>query len=257
MSPKPTLLFVHGAWHTPECFEKIISPLESNGFKCIAPQMEFAGHESPVKSIGLDVELLRNIIRSEIALGNDVVLVVHSFGGVVGFSAVEGFPRKRHDLVENSTPQAAVIGAVGLACFLNATGMPAVARKGGAPPWWDVNSETGWVGVKGDPAERFYQELPQEEAKRYVGLLRMQSMDSLFNGEDVYAGYLDVPVWYLSCTEDRAIGIAAQEGWLAQAKEAGANITVRKIACGHSPFLVRPGETVQFIIDAVSAFRGA
>jgi len=41
MSSKPTLIFVHGAWHTPECWQFVILALEGDDFKCITPQMLF------------------------------------------------------------------------------------------------------------------------------------------------------------------------------------------------------------------------
>ena len=72
--------------------------------------------------------------------------------------------------------------------------------------------------------------------------------------ESTYAGWLDVPVWYLACTEDSALPVHVQRAFLKRAKDSGANITVREIRSGHSPFLSMPKETAECILEAIASF---
>ena len=58
-------------------------------------------------------------------------------------------------------------------------------------------------------------------------------------GEHAYAGWIDVPVWYLSTMEDRALPVQAQRMFVQCAKDAGADVTVREVESSHSPMLSR------------------
>jgi pimeloyl-ACP methyl ester carboxylesterase len=71
--------------------------------------------------------------------------------------------------------------------------------------------------------------------------------------DSIYAGWADVPVWYLHCAEDNTMNIRAQEAMVAGAKQAGASVTIKTLQAGHSPFLSKVDETVEFIREACEA----
>ena len=119
----------------------------------------------------------------------------------------------------------------------------------------DGRTESHLHTVK-DPVYQFYFDVAREEAEKHAANLRAQSLGSLFNGSGVYAGWMDVPLWYMTCREDRAIPFFVQEMWTEQAREAGADLMVGAVDGGHSPFLSRPEETLDFIMEAVGAFKG-
>ena len=75
-------------------------------------------------------------------------------------------------------------------------------------------------------------------------------------GEHADAGWQDVPVWYVSTTEDKAFPPEAQKSMIQYAMDAGADLMAREIATSHSPMLSKPRETADFILEAVRAFAG-
>jgi pimeloyl-ACP methyl ester carboxylesterase len=97
-SINPTVLFVHGSWHSPKHFERVRSVLEASGFPTECPSLPTinANPTPPVVSIEDDVkavqELLNKLIDED---SKEVVVAMHSYGGVVGSQAVlETWSRK-------------------------------------------------------------------------------------------------------------------------------------------------------------------
>jgi hypothetical protein len=103
----------------------------------------------------------------------------------------------------------------------------------------------------------FYHDLPVEEGNYWVGKLQKHSSKALAEGEEhAYAGWKDVPVWYLATIEDKGLPFEAQRYFVQAAKDGGADVTLREVASSHSPMLSKPKETVDFILEAVAYFLG-
>ena len=252
---KPTLLFVHGAWHSPQGWEKVTPKLEGQGFKCIAPLMDYVGTEKPVDNIDSSIEQLQVIIESEISEGNDVVVVVHSFGGVVGSSAVKGFTSKDPSKLE-SKDSARVIGIAFLCAMAVPTNMGFHIYQGLEEPHnapIAAPGDDGWATLTVDPRQAFYQDLPTDEARKWEGLLKKQSFAALITSNNVYAGWQDVPIWYMLCETDAVFPSNFQERMLNDARKLGAQVEVRRVDAGHAPFLSRVDDSVKFLVDAAEA----
>lgn len=112
----------------------------------------------------------------------------------------------------------------------------------------------GWCELKGDPAKSFYNDLADDEGKEWVTKLVRFSSAMRSARDSVYAGWMDVPMWYLICTEDRTIVRELQEELVRKCREAGARVTTRDCEAGHSPMLSKPEEAVAFVEDAINAF---
>lgn len=74
-------------------------------------------------------------------------------------------------------------------------------------------------------------------------------------GEDSYAGWMDVPVWFLAATDDKALPFELQKMFITGARKAGADVTVKEIVSSHSPMLSKPQETADLILEAVAALK--
>ena len=74
----PTIIFVHGAWHYPECFDKVKDILEPNGYRCVAVAMPSVGRTPPVTSLDEDIAAVRAAVVKELDEGRDVVVNAHS-----------------------------------------------------------------------------------------------------------------------------------------------------------------------------------
>lgn len=230
----PSLVFVPGAWHSPEYWSKVTALL--NDYKCICPELPTTTGSGAFKD---DLEAVRAAILSA---EGQVVVVVHSYGSIPGSSALKGLTGSR------------VIGIIAIATGFPMTGVNLLDGFGGKPPpFWKI--EDGLAKLVVDCRELFYHDLPEAEGNEWVAKLRKQSVDAFYSGELVYAGWKEVPAWYLITTDDKTFPIEVQHKIAEDAQKEG-KVTVREIDSSHSPMLSRPQETADFIKEAVRSFGG-
>ncbi|ETN43020.1 uncharacterized protein HMPREF1541_02178 [Cyphellophora europaea CBS 101466] len=230
-----TIVFVPGAWHRPEIWSRVTSLLP---FKTVCPALPTTTGSGTFKD---DIDAVRAPIQAEIASGNNVVVVAHSYGSVPASSALRG--------LTSGSPR--VIGFIGIA-----TGWATIGKsfndafEGKPPPIWEIKN--GLVELTIDPRELFYHDV--DDADQWVAKLDKQSAEAFDGGEHVYPGWKEVPAWYLATIEDRALPFQAQMMFVRQAQAEG-DVTIREIAASHSPMLSKPKETADFIQEAVRAFQ--
>jgi pimeloyl-ACP methyl ester carboxylesterase len=75
---KPAIVFVHGAWHSVQFFEKAIPILEPLGYKCVTVPLPRVGSSPPVENLNEDIEAVRGAVLKELDAGRDVVVNAHS-----------------------------------------------------------------------------------------------------------------------------------------------------------------------------------
>jgi pimeloyl-ACP methyl ester carboxylesterase len=213
----------------------------------------------------------RTVIAGETTLGRNVIVVAHSYGGMVGNSAIKGFTRQDDIRAHNyssilsqdtnqhqSIVSGHVVGLVLIASGFTLTGLSFMDPLfGNPPPSWRVNNETGFAEIVVSPRELFYHDLPVDEANYWISQLTPQSLKALFEGgEFAYAGWLDTPVWYVGTTEDRGLPVFMQRMQVGMAREMGGIVEHREMPTSHSPFLSQPDEVVGIMTEAIAAFTG-
>ncbi|EED12026.1 endonuclease/reverse transcriptase, putative [Talaromyces stipitatus ATCC 10500] len=183
MSNPPTLVFIPGAWNKPRCYDKVIKLLQDeHQLKCVSIALPTTSGD-PQATFKDDLDVAREAIASETTQGRNVVVVAHSYGGMVGNSA-----------------------------------------------------------IKGPPAE---------EAEYWVSQLTTQGLKALFEGREyTYAGWQDVPTWYIGTVEDHGLPVLAQRIIVGMAREMGGSVEHRELPTSHSPFLSQPEATVKIMLDA-------
>ena len=235
--------------------------MEAQQYKCVPVTLPSAT-SNPSASFLDDVEAARNAIVAETTAGRDVVVVVHSYGGQVGNSAIKGLARPKQDasssVKDDLSSSGHVIGIVMLASGFTMTGISFLDGLGGKPlPSWKADAESGLAIISAEPRRLFYHDLPEEEGSHWVSKLEKQSLKALAKGSEVaYAGWMEVPVWYVATTEDQALPVEARRMFVQMARNAGGDVTLREVESSHSPMLSRPKETVDFILEAVASFLG-
>ncbi|KIX97027.1 uncharacterized protein Z520_07141 [Fonsecaea multimorphosa CBS 102226] len=266
MSSKPSLVFVPGAWHRAETWGKIATILETqHQYKCRLVTLP-STLSDPAATLLDDIEAVRAAIVAETSQGHDVVVVMHSYGGIPGQSAIKGLtlPKGKPDAPSPPTPSAEsrrrghVIGLIVIASGFVIPAKSFLDGMGGQPPpSWKLDYESGFAEIVADARELFYHDLPEEEGKEWVNKLTKQSLKTLTEGgEHTYPGWMDVPSWYLATKDDKALPVEAQRMFVQMAKDAGASVTLREVESSHSPMLSRPEETVQVVLDATASFCG-
>lgn len=249
MSANPTLVLVPGSWHTPAVWEKVIEHLSAQHSKCVPVSLPSCSSD-PSATFSDDIQAVRRTITGETEAGRDVVLVVWSYGGQVGNSAIKGLTEP------DSNNHGRVLGVALIASGFPMTGVGFLEATGGVPPpFIALDHDAGYANLAADPRELFYHDLTTSEAEVWVQQLTKQSLKSLAEGgEHAYSGWKDVPTWYLAAIEDRALPVAAQRMFVQMAQAQGGDVTLREVQGGHAAMLSKPRECADFVIEAARAF---
>ncbi|RMZ23569.1 hypothetical protein D0859_12389 [Hortaea werneckii] len=125
MTPNPTVLIVHGAFHVPQHFEHLASLLQQAGYRVEVPALPSIGIEQdPGNALELDAGFLCDKIE-ELVVGEkrDVVVLMHSYGGQCGSEAVASFleqPKQRHQPNPLTSQCTSDHGSIAHLVYLNA-----------------------------------------------------------------------------------------------------------------------------------------
>ena len=97
----PTFLLVHGAWHSGECWERVVPLLTSAGHRVLAPSLTGHGDKAHLlgPEVGLDThieDIVRLIIEEDLT---EVILVGHSYAGLVVSAVANQVPDRIAQLV--------------------------------------------------------------------------------------------------------------------------------------------------------------
>lgn len=133
---KPSIALIPGAWHSPVHYEKLITLLENAGYPVKTMQLPSAGSVEPKKeSTAGDAEAIReNLLLPLLNEGNDVIVLMHSYGGCPGAAAAKGLGK-----TERKT-SGSVIGLIFIAAFLAREGDSLLSALGGKfDPWVMIN----------------------------------------------------------------------------------------------------------------------
>lgn len=254
----PTLVFVPGSWHKPSCYNKVMEQLQcDHNIKCLTVTLPSTTGD-PDATFKNDLDGAKAVISSETTQGRDVVVIAHSYGGMVGASAIKGFSRSHSNPPSSLTSPGHVKALILIASGFAITGLSFMdPLLGIPPPSWRANRTTGFAELATSPRELFYHDLAADEAARCIAELTPQSLKALFEGgEHVYAGWRDVPTWYVGTAEDRALPVVLQRVQVGMARGQGGVVVHEELAAGHSPFLSKPQEVVRIVMEAVREVSG-
>jgi hypothetical protein len=85
-----TVLFVPGAWHSPDCFDPVIQRLEAANYKTFKIHLPSVNPPSHHHDYQADVSHIRAQIEMAIDDGRQIIIVVHSYGSLPANEAIRG-----------------------------------------------------------------------------------------------------------------------------------------------------------------------
>ncbi|KAK4935204.1 hypothetical protein LTR10_023704 [Elasticomyces elasticus] len=245
MSTKPVIYMLHGAWHSPAYFVTVKSKIESEGYTMMCPQVPTSGAVPPTKTLYEDANFVRGEMERLIEQGQDVVLVMHSYGGVVGTQAAAGLGKAER---QKKGQKGGIVHLFYACAFIVALEQSLCDPLGGKlAPWIKVEDDGSCNPV--GPEQIFYQDLPPDDQKYWAAQLKHHVAKSQL--EPVHqVAYRDIPVSYLYCENDQALPFEFQK---LMVKKCG--VEVREFTCdaGHSPFLSQPDMFVDCIIQTAKS----
>ncbi|KAF4311938.1 hypothetical protein GTA08_BOTSDO12061 [Botryosphaeria dothidea] len=235
---KPTLVFAPGAWHTPACFDAVRDQLHARGWATEAVAYPSVGAEPPTLGLAEDVAAVRSTLERLADEGKQIVLTVHSYGGLVGQNAVEGLGYKQRAAAGK---KGGVILLVYLTAFVAPKGATIKQMLGGQfLPWMKFEGDYCYAQT---PEQVFYHDVDSEGQKKAIAALQHNSA-RIFTDEVLYEPWHEIPCFYFFCEADQALPLGIQQ---AMAQALGPDTPTFKSVGSHSPFLSQPGEVVEGI----------
>lgn len=222
----PTVVLVHGAWHSHRCWTHLVDALPD--LTCVCVDLPSSGTD-PATLGGMydDAEVVRDALQ---AVDGPSIVVAHSYGGM--------------PVTEAATPQLGVQHILYVAAFVLDVGDSTASTRadGGPPPWWDLHDTSKGVV---DPASVFYGDVPPDRLADAVAGVQLQSVRS---GEEplTHAAWRSVPSSYLVCDRDHAMPPQRQA---TMARRTG---HVTHLDSDHSPFLSHTPELADIIRSTIA-----
>lgn len=96
-----SFVLVHGAWHGAWCWRRVVQPLAALGHRVHAVTLTGVGERTHLRNAAITLEThiadVTQLILAE-ELG-DIILVVHSYGGMIGTAIADRLPERLQHLV--------------------------------------------------------------------------------------------------------------------------------------------------------------
>jgi pimeloyl-ACP methyl ester carboxylesterase len=238
--PKPTIVLVHGAWADGSSWNLVAPELRSRGLTVLTPP-------NLLRGVTTDAPYVSSFVAQR-ATG-PVVLVGHSYGGVVITNAASGAGDVR--------------ALVYVDAFVPDEGETVFQILGGSGSALDVPDPTTVLDLVGYPGApegdveaflkadtvhgSFAQDLPEEDRWLIVESQRPITLGANLTPSGP-AAWRTLPSWAVVGTEDRVIPPDTQRR---MAERAGATIT--DVAGSHVSMVSHPQATIDAILAAVAA----
>jgi pimeloyl-ACP methyl ester carboxylesterase len=212
------IVLVHGGWHGSWCWERVLPLLAERGLEARTVDLPSCG---PDRASRGDLDDDASAVRAAVhAIDGPVMLVAHSWGGVVVTEAAVDLP--------------AVSRLVFLCAYVPDAGESVASLRAGrrARPW--IRARDGALEV--DPAaarDVLYHDCDPETAAWAIARLVPQNAACVGQAPSV-AAWRALPCAYVRTARDRVVPHELQEVFAARADEAV------ELPTGHSPFLARP-----------------
>jgi pimeloyl-ACP methyl ester carboxylesterase len=234
---RPTIVLVHGDWADASSWNSVIKRLQDKGYTVLAPPNLLRGPAT-------DAPYLADYLKT---ISGPIVLVAHSYGGVVTTNAATGNPNiKALVYIDSFLPdEGEVLGALTAtwgSCVSEAALNP-VPSNGGVDLYlrWDASgSYEGYTHC-------FANGVAPKQAALLFAEQRPAAADE-FSEASGPPAWKTIPSWSLIGTQDHVIPPAWQEQ---MSTRAGAHIT--EVKAGHLSLITRPADVTKVILSAVEA----
>ncbi|KAF2651162.1 alpha/beta-hydrolase [Lophiostoma macrostomum CBS 122681] len=246
----PTIVLVHGAWHTPANYQTFIDALQKVGFPVYCPQLPSCNNTSPPPaSLAEDVAVVRAVLQERVAAGEQVILIMHSYGGLVGTDAV------RDSLLYNphnsSGRSGGIIHLLYLCAYMLEPGTSVfdIAKAADFFPYWDqyIQNFDDGTCFPIDPAAILFGDDGTEEDVKTALTHLVRSPLAAFDTKSEGECWKKVPVTYVKTLRDGGVPIKYQDIMLERVEKTGTIVEKVELDTTHSVFITRQVEIVDVV----------
>ncbi len=226
MKERPLVVLVHDAWFDGSSWNEVMSRLQAQGVSVLAVS-------NPMQSLAGDVAVLRRVLTAQ---SGSVILVGHGWGGTVITQAA------------TTGNVAALVYVAGLAPDRGESvrALRACDPEPGQLPRTRSDA-AGYIHFERAGFSHYLaHDLPLIHANVLAAVDAPIHQDALEETIDQPA-WRDLPAWYVLTTQDRIVLPAIQHRMASRMRA-----EVREICASHVPFLSRPREFTEVILEVVA-----
>jgi pimeloyl-ACP methyl ester carboxylesterase len=240
--PKPTIVLVHGAFADASGWAGVTERLQSRGYTVVAPA-------NPLRGVASDAAYLRSVLST---ISGPIVLVGHSYGGVVITNAATGNPNvKALVYVAAYAPDEGE--SIGSLSALIPGGMIGPATLTILPfPAPDGSTALEGIITPSVFHDVFAADLPARTAAVMASAQRPAALQLLGEPSGVPA-WKTIPSWYLIAGRDNAIGTNLERF---MAKRIPHVTAIEVKGASHVAMISHPDTTTQLILRAAGGRVG-
>lgn len=138
MTSKPVFILVPGAFHPGSLYQPLLDGLTKQGYETHAiTKRSVAGPDPEDITTQDDANYAHGVITSYLDRGEDVVVICHSYSGLVGSAASYGLSKSDR---QAAGEPGGVVGLIGIACLLVPEGVSlSETSRGQMADWIDAN----------------------------------------------------------------------------------------------------------------------
>ncbi|CEN59805.1 hypothetical protein ASPCAL02249 [Aspergillus calidoustus] len=255
---RPTIVLVHGGWHTPPLYDKFVARLRNAGYEVHVPRLvTMNGSRPPNADLYTDSALIRSYVESLAEAGRKIVVLMHSYGGQVGTNALTGLGIEGQQR-EKAANAGGITRLVYIAAFALDEGegmMDMVTKMGNAdliPLAFDFHEDGTAVSrdaknlLVGPPGPGISEEDVDREVARF----------ERWNGSAMYqplksAAWRDISVSYICCKNDMTVPITYQQVFIDKLRGLGKDVPVFELETGHCPQITMPDQLADVVLEIV------
>ncbi|KAF1957680.1 alpha/beta-hydrolase [Byssothecium circinans] len=260
MTTLPTIVLVHGAWHQPANYQTFIDALTSAGFSVHTPRLPSCTNDyatPPNVSTPEDVRAVNAIIKEHVEAGKKVLMVMHSYGGLVGTDAITD-DLLRTNRAANGQP-GGVINLLYLCAYMlqSGTSVIDICKAAGIFPAWSqfvTNYDDGST-FPVDPNISFFSGESEPGILEHALLFLVRSPLSAFNAPAQRDTWKKLPVTYVHTLKDYAVPMSFQTIMVELVEKEGVRLAKKTFDTSHSLFITEEKEIVNLVLEVAKDGR--
>ncbi|CAG8125065.1 unnamed protein product [Penicillium salamii] len=233
------VVFAPGAWNAGSAYDDFRELLKQKCIAAFAIDHLSNGAEPPTKGLNDDVQNLRRVLIAHIDQGKKIVLVGHSYGGMVITGAAQGLGLNER---EAAGKRGGVKVLVFMTAFVSPKGKNLKDMVGGQLwPWMLVQGNY----VRLDLAVDVVQDVSEELKARHAKDIHSHICLPAFLEPATEEPWHTIPSTYIACDDDVALPPAMQDSMIGLLPEP----RVFRLPSGHNPFWSMPDETASILTE--------
>ncbi|KAI0107712.1 alpha/beta-hydrolase [Nemania sp. FL0031] len=254
---RPSILLVHGGWHVPQSYAKLVSALESLGFEVHVPRLPSIDNVRPPKGdLSDDTKTIRSFAEKLLNDGKIVIALLHSYGGQVGSNALYGLGLKARSAQGHPGGISHLIYLAGYV-LLEGTSMIGKIREFGHESFIPINFD---IAEDNSCIHRFPKavvvnpqpgEVDNKELDDYIGTFERWNIQCIHQGAE-HGAWREIPVSYVYTTHDMVVAAPYQKHFVETMEKEGCEVQTFELATGHCPNLT----AINGVVDVVKKVFG-